>query len=58
VSPGAPDGRRLATASRDGTSRVYVAELDDLVSLARSRVTRSLTVEECQKYLHKTQCPE
>ena len=52
-----PDGRRLATASRDGTSRVYIVDLDDLVDLSRSKVTRGLTAEECQKFLHQDQCP-
>lgn len=52
-----PDGHRLATASRDGTSRVYLVELDDLVDLARSKVTRGLTAEECQKFLHQDPCP-
>ena len=51
------DGTRLATASEDGTSRVYLLHLEDLVKLARSRVTRSLTAEECQKYLHTSPCP-
>jgi WD40 repeat protein len=32
-----PEGRQLATASRDGTSRVYVMNLDDLIQLAHSR---------------------
>ena len=27
------------------------------MTLAESRVTRSLTDEECQKYLHMEQCP-
>jgi WD40 repeat protein len=40
-----PDGHRLATASRDGTSRLYLVDLDDLVDLARSKVTRGLTAE-------------
>ena len=52
-----PDGTRLATASRDGTSRLYLLEIDGLVSLARSRVTRALTKEECQQYLHVEECP-
>jgi hypothetical protein len=47
----------LATASRDGTSRVYIVDLNDLVDLARSKVTRGLTAEECQKFLHQDQCP-
>lgn len=52
-----PDGMRLATASQDGTSRVYLLKIEDLVKLARSRLTRSLTTEECQKYLHVDECP-
>src|SRR3989442_4889515 len=30
-----PDGRWLATASRDGTGRVYTVELEDLMALDR-----------------------
>jgi WD40 repeat protein len=52
-----PDGARLATGSRDGTVRVYALRLEDLVKIAKSRVTRSLTIEECQKYLHVDACP-
>jgi len=52
-----PDGTRLATAGQDGISRVYLLNIDDLVRLARSRLTRSLTTEECQKYLHMQECP-
>ncbi len=46
-----PDGKRLATGG-DGGLRLYLLNMDDLVALARTRVTRSLTSEECQKYLH------
>jgi WD40 repeat protein len=52
-----PDGTRLATASADRTVRVYVLNIEDLIVLAQTRVTRSLTLEECQKYLHLEQCP-
>jgi WD40 repeat protein len=52
-----PDGRRLATASADRAVRVYVLNIEDLIALARTRVTRSLTLEECRKYLHVEQCP-
>jgi WD40 repeat protein len=51
------DGTRLATVGEDGTSRVYLLNLQDLVQLAHSRLTRSLTDEECQKYLHTPKCP-
>jgi WD40 repeat protein len=53
-----PDGTRLATSGPDGTTRIYVLPLDDLVALAKSRLTRSLTTEECQQYLHVDVCPE
>ena len=52
-----PDGTRLLTAGQDGTVRVYVLPLEDLTALARSRVTRSLTQEECQQFLHLDECP-
>jgi hypothetical protein len=50
------DGARLATASRDKTVRLYAMNIADLLALARTRVTRSLKAEECQKYLHAP-CP-
>ena len=91
-----PDGTQLATASRDGTAklwdassgqelltlygrgvgiccvafspngtllftggdhgvRIYTLQIEDLIALAQSRLTRSLTTEECQKYLHVEQ---
>lgn len=46
-----PDGKLLATGGDNGV-RVYLLQLDDLIALARTRVTRELTGEECQKYLH------
>jgi WD40 repeat protein len=52
-----PDGSYLATAGFDGTTRVFVVQPDRLLALARSRLTRSFTLEECQKYLHLDQCP-
>jgi WD40 repeat protein len=34
-----PDGKRLATASHDGTVQVYAMDIHDLMALARQRVT-------------------
>jgi WD40 repeat protein/DNA-binding transcriptional regulator YiaG len=52
-----PDGSRVATASTDGTVRIYIMEIDKLIGLAKSRLTRTLTEAECQKYLHMESCP-
>ncbi|MGB3715042.1 MAG: protein kinase [Candidatus Promineifilaceae bacterium] len=51
------DGSQLVTAGMDGTVRVYELMLDELVDLAQSRLTRSLTDEECRQYLHLEVCP-
>jgi len=47
-----PDGGQVATGGEDGTVRLYAVRVEDLVALARSRVTRSLTRQEREKYLH------
>jgi WD40 repeat protein len=52
-----PDGSKLALSSGDGVIRVYTLKTNDLLTLAQSRVTRSLSVAECQKYLHSSSCP-
>jgi WD40 repeat protein len=52
-----PDGSRLATAGGDGTLRLFTLDIDELVELARSLLTRSLTDAECRKYLHIEMCP-
>jgi WD40 repeat protein/serine/threonine protein kinase len=52
-----PDGTRLATAGLDGVARLFTVDLDELVELAKTRVTRSLTTAECQQYLHLETCP-
>ncbi len=51
------DGAHLAVASNDGVVRVFLLRIEDLLTLAQSRVTRALTTEECQKYLHTKACP-
>ncbi len=52
-----PDGSQLAVAGRDGTTRIYLLHIEDLIALAKSRLTRSLTEQECQQYLHVEACP-
>ena len=53
----ADSGAHLVVASADGVSRIFLLRTDDLLALAQSRVTRSLTPAECQEYLHVEQCP-
>ena len=50
------DGARLVTSSWDGTVRVWALAVDDLVRLARGRVTRELSDDECRRYLHGQRC--
>jgi WD40 repeat protein/DNA-binding SARP family transcriptional activator len=51
-----PDGSKLASASPDGTVRVWALDLDDLIAIAKRKVTRELTPEECRQYLHVAEC--
>jgi WD40 repeat protein len=52
-----PDGSMLASSSSDGT-RVWALGIDDLLAIARQKVTRSLSVEECRRYLRVAGCPD
>ena len=52
-----PDGKRLATASQDGTVQVYALDPRELLKLARTRVTRPFTADECQRYFQSPTCP-
>jgi Tol biopolymer transport system component len=52
-----PDGRYLFSGSVDGTARMYVLPVDELVALAKARVTRGFTADECQTYLPDMPCP-
>ena len=52
------DGRYLATGSIDGMVRVFLLDVDELITLAKTRVTRGFTQAECQQYLHLETCPE
>jgi WD40 repeat protein len=51
-----PDGSRLASVGADGTLRVWALDLDDLIEIAENELTRTLTDQECQQYLHVPRC--
>jgi hypothetical protein len=48
---------RLASGGEDRIVQVYAMDIEVLMSLARSRVTRNLTLGECRKYLHRDEVP-
>ena len=52
-----PDGSKLASVSGDGTARIWALDLDDLIDIAKSKLTRTLTHEECRQFLHVDRCP-
>lgn len=56
-----PDGTRVIVANIDEQRRqhvrMYLLRLEDIMALAKSRLTRSLTTAECQQYLHVDECP-
>lgn len=51
------DGKHLVVGAEDGL-RVYTLDVSELIDLAHSRLTRSLTIEECRQYLHVEACPK
>lgn len=53
-----PDGAHLLTAGFDGAARVHVLAVEELMALARSRLTRSWRPDECLQFLHVEECPE
>jgi WD40 repeat protein/DNA-binding SARP family transcriptional activator len=53
-----PDGTRLASADGAGLVRVWALDLDDLIEIARGKLTRELSDDECRQYLHVARCPE
>lgn len=55
-----PDGKRLASASADGTTQVYAMDPHLLLDLARKRIEsthRALTPDECERYFQSKTCP-
>jgi WD40 repeat protein/DNA-binding SARP family transcriptional activator len=51
-----PDGSMLATHG-DDIVRIWALDIDDLLEIADENVTRSLTDEECRRYIHVASCP-
>ena len=51
------DGNILALGSETGAIRFYNTHFDSILALARLRVTRSLTEQECRIYLYEEKCP-
>lgn len=45
-----PDGKRIITASYDGTARQHLVAFDDLLAAAACRTTRLLSEEELRRY--------
>lgn len=52
-----PDSRRLLASHNDGTLKIYAMNIEDLIALATTRLTRTWTTNECQTYLHMETCP-
>ncbi len=52
------DGTHLITTGMDGVIREYTLQIDELVELAKARLIRSWTTDECQRFLHIEQCPQ
>jgi WD40 repeat protein len=50
------NGTRLYSNSGDGTVRVWALDIDDLIGIAKRKVTRGLTAEECREYLRLEPC--
>jgi basic membrane protein A len=50
-----PDGKMLATSGDDAV-RVFLLGIDDLVDLAKRRLSRDFTIQECQRFLPGERC--
>ena len=44
------DGKRIVTSGADGIVQIYTTDMDELLQIAESRVTRQLTAEEREYY--------
>jgi WD40 repeat protein len=53
-----PDGMKLASTSWCDGVRIWALDIDDLLEIARREAGRSLTDEECRRYLHVDECSQ
>jgi WD40 repeat protein len=51
-----PDGLGIAAAGSDGTVRFYLVVIDALKAFAQTRITRQLTLDECNSYFNQGMC--
>jgi DNA-binding SARP family transcriptional activator/WD40 repeat protein len=51
------DGSRLTVIYSDGRIIVHAITLADVIAIARARLTRGFTDEECRTFLHVSACP-
>ena len=51
------DGSRVTAIYSDGRIIVQAIALEDVIAIARARITRGFTDEECRTYLHVATCP-
>lgn len=52
----APDGQTIATAGGDKTVHFYPLAPAALADALRAHITRELSAQECEKYLHQSPC--
>lgn len=52
-----PDGKSIASVGRDRVVHIYELNIENMIAIAKSRLTRTWTPEECEKYLHTETCP-
>jgi hypothetical protein len=52
-----PDGRYLYYPDTGNVVRRFPLDVDELVGLAESRLTRGFTADECRRYLRSADCP-
>jgi WD40 repeat protein len=50
-------GDRLVTNDAAGVVRIWALDLDELIGIAKGKLTRGLTTPECREYLHVSRCP-